>query len=52
MTSSSPVPLTTVTEKNIHTKGFFDPQFEFVQPAGIASLLHFVWSGSQGNNIP
>jgi hypothetical protein len=30
MTSSSPVPFTTVTEENIHAKGFFDPQFEFV----------------------
>jgi len=30
MTSSSPVPFTTVTEENIHAQGFFDPQFEFV----------------------
>jgi len=25
MTSSSPIPFTTVTEENIHTQGFFDP---------------------------
>ena len=25
MTSSSPVPFTTVTEENVHAQGFFDP---------------------------
>jgi hypothetical protein len=25
MTSSSPIPFTTVTEENIHAQGFFDP---------------------------
>jgi hypothetical protein len=30
MTSSSPVPFTTVTEENIHAQVFFDPQVEFV----------------------
>ena len=42
MTGSSPVPSTTVTEENIHAQGFSNPQFEFIQPSGIASLLHFV----------
>jgi len=45
VTSSSPVPFTTVTEENIHAKVFFDPQFEFVYPAGTASLLHSSMGG-------
>jgi hypothetical protein len=30
MTSSSPVPFTTVTDEDIHAKGLFDPKFELV----------------------
>jgi hypothetical protein len=48
MTSSSPVPFTALTEENIHAKLFFDPEFEFVYPTGIASLLHFFQSYSPG----
>jgi hypothetical protein len=49
MTSSSPVPFTAIAEEDIHAETLFDPEFEFVYPTGIVSLLHFVWSRGRGN---
>jgi hypothetical protein len=51
MTSTSPVPFTTFTEENIHTQGSLDTKFELIQPTGIASLLHFVWSNNLDNEL-
>ena len=51
MTSTSPVPFTTFAEENIHTQGSLDPKFELIQPTGIASLLHFVWSNNRDNKL-
>ena len=52
VTSSSPVPLAAFTEENIHAETSLDPEFEFVYPTGVASLLHFVRSQSQRTGIP
>jgi hypothetical protein len=52
VTSTSPIPFAAAAEENIDAQGSFDLQFEFAQPAGIASFLHFVPIGSRGNNIP
>jgi hypothetical protein len=51
MTGTSPVPFAAFAEQNIHPQGFLDPQFEIIQPAGIASLLHFVWSKNRDNKL-
>jgi hypothetical protein len=51
MTGTSPVPLTIATEENVHAEGFFNSQVESVQPAGIASPLHYIWNDNQEDNI-
>jgi bifunctional N-acetylglucosamine-1-phosphate-uridyltransferase/glucosamine-1-phosphate-acetyltransferase GlmU-like protein len=52
MTSGSPIPFTAFTDENIHAQAFLDSQFEFIQPAGIGSFVHFAQGGILDKDIP
>jgi hypothetical protein len=41
MTGTPPIPLAAVTEEDIHAQSLLGVEFEFVQPAGLASFFHF-----------
>lgn len=51
MTSASPIPFAGVTEKDIHAKALFEPEFKFVYPVGTASLFHVAWTSGRGTRI-